>query len=184
MKRTFIAIKVNPSREFEYFINSIRTEIQGGINWYETKKLHLTLGFFESTSNEQEEQIKIVLKKICAQTESFTLDFQGLGVFPSNDEPRVIWIGLMNTNIITKVYEDLWRELRSSGLSRDREKFTPHVTIGRIKYKVDKEQLFQLISGNCKRKMMKSTIRSIIYYESTLTQTGSVYRVLGRFQLL
>lgn len=184
MKRTFIAIKVNPSREFEYFYNSIRTEIQGGINWYETKKLHLTLGFFESTSNEQEEQIKIALKKICAQTEPFTLDFQGLGVFHSKKEPGVIWIGLMNTHIITKVYEDLWLELGSFGLSRDMKKFTPHITIGRIKYKVDKEQLTQLISGNCKRKIMKSTVREFTYYESTLTPTGSVYRVLGRFQLV
>ena len=183
MKRTFIALDVIPTAEFEDFCHSISTKIQGRIKWYETNKLHLTLGFFGSTSKKQEEQITVALKRICAQNKPFILDFQGLGVFPTENEPRVIWIGIKNSKKLLKLYKELRKELIQFDLPRDNKKFFPHITIGRIKGIEDKEQLLQVITEYHDREIMHSTIREITYYESVLTPSGSIYKVLSVFQL-
>ena len=73
MKRTFIAIPVKPSDDFIEFYYSIKRNVQGKINWAVIDYLHLTLGFFGTTSPDHERQIIITLQKIVKQNEPFSL---------------------------------------------------------------------------------------------------------------
>ena len=183
MKRTFIAIPVKPSDDFMEFYYSIKQNIQGKINWGAIDYLHLTLGFFGTTSPEHERQIIAVLQKIVKQNEPFLLLFQGLGVFPSNNNPRVIWVGLKQSQELTKLYDDLWDELTNYGLTKDKKSFKPHLTLDRIKWIDDKARLIHLLSENKKRMILRARPGEIVYYESTLTPSGPLYKKLGKFFL-
>lgn len=183
MKRTFIAIPVKPSDDFIEFYYSIKRNVQGKINWAVIDYLHLTLGFFGTTSPDHERQIIITLQKIVKQNEPFSLLFEGLGVFPSNTKPRVIWVGLKQNRGLTKLYDDLWNELTNYGLIKDKKSFKPHLTLGRIKWVGDKTKLFHLLSENHKRVILRSRVSEIMYYESALTPSGPLYKELGKFSL-
>ena len=183
MKRTFIAIPVKPSDDFIEFYFSIKQNIQGRINWVAIDHLHLTLGFFSTTSPEHERQIFATLQKIVKQNKPFTLFFQGLGVFPSNAKPRVIWVGLMENLELIKLYDDLWDKLTNYGLTKDKQSFKPHLTLGRIKWVDDKTRLIHLLSKNQNRMILMSRLSEIVYYESALTPSGSLYKELGKYSL-
>ena len=183
MKRTFIAISVTPPNSFKELFISLKDRIPGKIKWSKTNKFHLTLGFFGSTSLKQEKQIIATIKKVAPENEQFVIQFQGLGVFPSKEDPRVIWLGLVRNQKLFKIYKELWQELSRYNFTNDNKKFAPHITLGRIRYIYDKTPLLKLLSENYNTNMFESYVQDILYFESTLTQDGPIYKVLGKYPL-
>lgn len=183
MKRTFIAVSVTLPGHFEDFFISLKDKIPGKIKWSKTNKFHLTLGFFPSTSLKQEKKILAAINKVVPKNEQFEIQFQGLGVFPSKNDPRVLWLGLVRNQQLFKIYEELWQELSRYGFINDKKKFAPHITLGRIRYIDDKTPLLKLLSENYNINMFESKVKNILYYESTLNPDGPIYKILGNFLL-
>lgn len=183
MKRTFIAISVSPPSNFKEIFISLKDKMQGNIKWSKTDKFHLTLGFFPSTSLKQEKNILATINKVAPENEQFVIQFQGLGVFPSRNDPRVLWLGLVRNQQLFKIYSELWQELSRYGFTNDKKKFAPHITLGRIRYMDDKTPLLKLLSENYNKNMFESKVKDILYYESTLTPDGPIYKILGKFPL-
>ena len=183
MKRTFIAISISPPSNFKEIFISLKDKMQGNIKWSKINNLHLTLGFFPSTSLKQQKQIFTAINKVAHKNEQFEIQFQGLGVFPSKNNPRVLWLGLVRNQQLSKIYNELWLELFQCGFTNDRKKFAPHITLGRISHMDDKTSLFKLLSENYNKNMFESKVQDILYFESTLTPDGSIYEVLGKYSL-
>lgn len=183
MKRTFIAISISPPSNFKEIFISLKDKMQGNIKWSKFNKFHLTLGFFPSTSLKQEKNILATINKVAPENEQFVIQFQGLGVFPSKNNPRVLWLGLVRNQQLFKIYNDLWMELSQIGFTNDKKKFAPHITLGRIRHMNDKTSLFKLLSENYNKNMFESKVQDIQYFESTLTPDGPIYEVLGKYSL-
>ena len=183
MKRTFIAISVSPPSSFKAIFISLKDKIQGNIKWSKTNKFHLTLGFFASTSLKQEKQIIATINKVASKNEQFVIQFRGLGVFPSKNDPRVLWLGLVKNQQLFKIYKELWLELSRYGFTNDKKKFAPHITLSRIRHMDDKTPLLKILSENYNKNMFESKVQDILYFESTLTPDGPIYKVLGKYSL-
>jgi len=99
--------------------------------------------------------------------------FVGIGVFPKPSFPRVIWIGTNEgVNELEKLAEMIRIKLSQLGFRPDK-KFKPHVTIFRVKNKIegisDKLEKFSSYSFG------KQMIYEIKLKKSELTPEGPIY---------
>ena len=65
----------------------------------------------------------------------FELHASGLGVFPSAKHPRVLWAGIRGqTDMLHALVNELEQKLKfSAGYEKKKKRFTPHLTLARIK---------------------------------------------------
>src|SRR5438093_12600229 len=101
MLRAFIAIQL--SDEMKRQIGSVQAELKrevsgsgrrgkaAKIGWTQPEGIHLTLKFLGDIKETQVEACREILHKEDAAARPFTLKARGVGAFPNQRAPRVIW---------------------------------------------------------------------------------------------
>ncbi len=140
--RSFIAIDL-PKRIKE----RIRS-IQRDFDFLRDKKFvnpeqaHITLKFLGEVEEEKIEHIRREISGI--ETEPFVINLRGVGFFPESLRTiRVIWIGLRRDDgfdALSSLHQEIENRMKSLGFPEEKNKFSPHITICRVKM-VDKEQI-------------------------------------------
>ncbi len=181
MKRTFVAIPIPLSSDFIEFIDELKSRMQGEINWVKPENMHLTLAFFGSTSPEMVQIVKDIVLNITAYKQSFNLSPQGLYVFPAKRKPRVMWVGLKHSDDLIDLKSSLMEGLFKAGIDKQEKKFTPHLSLGRIKWIERPENLNGILDKYKNLTFQDMLINRMVYYESELTGTGPVYHILGSY---
>ena len=133
MHRLFIAIDLP-----ETVKNSIKS-ICGGIpdaRWVDVQQLHLTLRFIGEVDDRMFDSIKNSLAEI---TETrFSLTLRGVGSFPPKRPPRVLWVGIENSETLIRLAGEVEEVLvRKNGLEPEERKFSPHITIARFRLRFE-----------------------------------------------
>lgn len=133
--RTFVAIEI-PS-EIRFALAALQTELRqvgADVSWTRSENIHLTLRFL----GEVDKRLITEIEKVCVETtigfQPFTLNLNGVGVFPHSRQPRTLWAGLAGE--IEKTVEmrkRLDEKLALIGFEREEKEFRPHLTIGRLK---------------------------------------------------
>ena len=184
MKRLFIAIKINPDREFLQLYEELRSQLKfEKITWVSPHNVHITLKFLGDTPEDKVEAVAAGMKKAAEGISPFSFRLGGLGIFGSSYQPRVIWAGIKDWKELAGIGEKIIREMEVLGWERDRQNFVPHLTIGRIKFIKDK-QTFQEVIGEYKHvDIQEVTVTEVRLYESELTREGPVYTVIDRVEL-
>lgn len=182
MKRLFAALKIHPDKSFLDSFSNLRSSLQHEqIKWVEEENIHITLKFFGETDEREIPRIGSVLTSRAANTNSFGISLQTLGIFGSSYAPRVIWTGIEPNAELTLLMRALHGDLVAAGFVSDRQNLIPHLTLGRIKFLKDKI-LFQRVIEKFKRMYSKpETIEEIILFESILRREGPEYNAVGRF---
>jgi len=108
----------------------------------------------------------------------FELRLHGLGCFPNQRNPRVLWCGIDGeTELLSELYQKVETACASSGFAPENRDFHPHLTLGRVKSKRNLQPLLDCIKiGSdleCKFRADHFNI-----YKSTLNPQGAVYTVL------
>jgi len=152
----------------------------GKVKWVEPQNLHLTLNFFGEVLPSQVEQLKDEFEQALAGENSFQLSLKSVGVFPNFDYPRVLWIGVEKGAEETRNISKKLSESITVGL-KDKKKFHPHVTIGRVKFSdhalINQLKEFESADfGEC-------TVESINIKKSELTPQGAVYEIITEISL-
>jgi len=132
--RTFVAIEVN-NKDVLNSIHKIQTELNIKAKPVEPHNMHFTVQFLGEVSEEVIGKISDALNSI--EFSTFSISFANIGVFPKPNSPRVIWIGVTDgINELEKLAEMIRSKLSHLGFSPDK-KFKPHVTIFRVKNKIE-----------------------------------------------
>jgi len=132
--RTFVAIEVSDKDDLNS-IHKIQTELNIKAKPVELHNMHFTVQFLGEVSEEMVGKISDALNSI--EFSSFSISFASIGVFPNPNSPRVIWIGTDDgVNELEKLAEMIRSKLSHLGFSPDK-KFKPHVTIFRVKNKIE-----------------------------------------------
>ncbi|MFA4887192.1 MAG: RNA 2',3'-cyclic phosphodiesterase [Candidatus Nanoarchaeia archaeon] len=176
--RCFIALTL-PDDVKDYLYN-LQKELKtkdAKINWTAKKNLHLTLKFFGELKEEQLEQIKKRLEQIKAP--SINVNLNKIGFFPDEVNPHVIWIGLTPEKEIIDLARMIDEE--TLDLSSGEQKFTAHLTLGRVK-QVLKTYSFDQVR-KLKLEKMSLTFTSFTLYQSTLSTQGPTYKQLATYPL-
>ena len=69
-----------------------------------------------------------------------------MGTFPDMRRPRVIWIGLKEDGgNLLRLQKGVEEELKKTGFPSEDRRFTPHITLGRIRSNKNTDKLLRLI---------------------------------------
>ena len=168
--RTFVAIEVN-NKDVLNSIHKIQTELNIKAKSVELHNMHFTVQFLGEVSEEMIGKISDALNSI--EFSAFSITFAGIGVFPKPNSPRVIWIGVTDgINELEKLAEMIRSKLSYIGFSPD-IKFKPHVTIFRVKNKI--EDLSSKLEKFSSCSFGKQLVSEIKLKKSELTPNGPIY---------
>jgi len=184
--RTFIAINLNS--EIKEHLASLQTNLnipESKMKWVEKNNLHLTMKFLGYISLEQTKLIKSELKEIASRYSPFIIRLSSnIGVFPVYKMPRIIWVGIKEgIGELKELYNSIENNLSNKGFPRENKDFSGHITIGRVKFIVDKINFIQILKRITINNLSKE-VNSIALMESKLTPNGPIYNVAAKFPLL
>ncbi len=184
MKRTFIAIKIHPGEGLMTLMEELRNRLRKSrIKWVEKDNIHITLAFIGNTDENDIESIKHILESARTAHITFPLVFQGIDLFRSLKDPKVIFLQMISSEALNSLRNDICDRLSDKGLFSDSRPFRPHLTLGRPKCIEEKNTLADIISEYRDKTIQSSVIEQVIFYESILTQDGPVYNVIGNYNL-
>lgn len=175
--RLFIAalIPEEVQKELSNKINTLKTEIDG-VKWEKQDKLHITLKFLGSVDESQVEEICSLIGQLTPKYSPFKFSLSEIGAFPSLKNPKVLYMGLTPNNKFSKFQNILENTLSEIGFEKENRKFTPHITLGRAKKKINLRRV-----PIVRRKEFE--IVEIGLIKSELRSEGSFYTTITTFRL-
>jgi 2'-5' RNA ligase len=175
--RGFIAIDIKPFQKLIEFENEIKNT-GANVKLVEPENIHLTLKFLGDTDEILIDKIEEITKNSVSEIEPFEIKLIGSGVFPNERYIKVIWIGIENGEIISKIAEKIDEQISSLGFEKEKRKFSAHLTIARIKSVKNKEKIIQVIEKYRNIEFIQLKVNSIKLKKSTLTPKGPIYTTL------
>lgn len=127
MPRLFTAIEIG--RDAALSLSLLR----GGLppaRWIEPENYHLTLRFIGDVEARVADEIVAELDRI--ERPAFEIALQGLGAFGSR-KPHSVYAGVAPSLELEQLQSDVDRVMRRIGLPADQRRFTPHVTLARLR---------------------------------------------------
>jgi len=104
------------------------------VRWVAAGNAHLTLHFLGDTAPERAELLRLALPEVVAAHAPFNLRTSGLGAFPNQRRPRVLWLGLHGpVHRLETLQRSLGDALRELDFAVDETEFHPHITLGRAR---------------------------------------------------
>ena len=133
--RTFICIEIPQSiKERISRLQDNLRQIDAQISWTQPSNIHLTLKFLGGVAPARIERVKKSLQRAASGIGPFEVEVSGSGCFPSARNPRVLWVGFSNVpERLQQLYSNIEDELARGGFEREKRKFSPHLTIGRMR---------------------------------------------------
>ncbi|MFO7885193.1 MAG: RNA 2',3'-cyclic phosphodiesterase [Desulfobacteraceae bacterium] len=178
--RTFIAVPL--PEIIIVFLSKLQEEIKQKkikASLTKVKTMHLTLKFLGDTPAEAIDRIKEVIRITGERNSSVSLGAGGIGVFPSVKKARVIFSGVKGeTDRLENLHKELDQQLSVLGFPRERKRFSPHLTLARIKKRQDPLKLIRLIKENQDQKTESFTAKTICLFKSELNPAGAVHTKL------
>lgn len=143
----------------------------------EPEIIHCTLKFLGEVEEHRISAITEAMHRAVADVEPFTTTVKGMGVFPSLDYIRVIWVGLEG-GPLAHIAHNLEKELLGCGFTKDKRGFTPHATLARVKGAQGKERLQEVVRHHENTVFGQVEVDSICLKKSELRPQGPVYTTL------
>ena len=174
--RTFICIEIPQSIKGRINrLQEILRQLDAQISWTKPSNIHLTLKFLGGVEAARIERVKKALERAANGIGPFEVEVSGSGCFPSARSPRVLWVGFSNVpELLQHLYSNIEDELAREGFEREKRKFSPHLTIGRIRAPRNSARVAEaLIASGFESEAFIAT--EVILMRSDLKPAGSIY---------
>ena len=142
--RSFIAIPVPDCgiRVLQDAVGRLDLELGKTVRWVRPEGIHLTLKFMGDIEPEIVERVLEALPPAAARFSPFELAISGLGVFPNAQRPRVLWAGVQGgIETLSRLQQAVDDAVENIGLPKEDRRFSPHLTLGRVRREVSGGQL-------------------------------------------
>jgi len=188
--RLFIALELPP--ELIAGLETIQARLRRGapprtVRWVAPSSVHLTLKFLGDSPVSQRGALQNALQQAVSAHESFVLTAGGLGCFPNTQRPRVVWVGIRDSNGALKALRDSIEDVIAPlGYPTENRPFSPHLTLGRVNRdagRLDLQKLGDLVMATRLDDLHTWTVTSVSLMQSDLRPTGAVYTALYHAEL-
>jgi len=183
--RTFTAIEI--PEVLQHRVTQFTARYQGWdeYRWTPQHHLHITLNFLGDITQQEIASVCRHLEAQIAISEPFQVELAGMGAFPKPDRPRILWLGVAaGAKAITQIHDRVQNSLQSLGLDADRQKFSPHATLARLKKKRRfSPDVAAEIAQQSQRQFGSFDVSEIVIFESILERSGPRYQPLSRVKL-
>ena len=178
--RCFIAISL--PEELKAKISGIQEKLKAAgadVSWTRPEGMHLTLKFFGEIEDKRIPKIEKALDAVVNGIPTFTLSVSGMGTFPDMRRPRVIWIGLKEDGgNLLRLQKGVEEDLKKTGFPSEDRRFTPHITLGRIRSNKNTDKLLRLIEEEKVEELGSFDVSEVHLIKSELKPAGAEYTEL------
>lgn len=183
--RLFIAIEVPD--EIRQGMAEIQGRLKGpGVDagWTRQEGIHLTLKFLGEVPEAKAPEIMTTLTRAVGGYGGFRLEVMGVGTFPDPKHARVVWIGVSDgTGRLMKLQAAVEEAMAGLGFERETRKFTPHLTLGRIRAIRSRDQWLSSLDMVRDARLPGFDVGSVRLMKSDLTPSGALYTNMGDSEL-
>jgi 2'-5' RNA ligase len=182
--RLFVALDIPDAvrRALRELIARLKPECDDA-RWVRPEGMHVTLKFLGETDGAKLDSIKAALSPVRSDR-PVDLDFRGLGFFPNEFHPRVIWCGVKGSSNLVTLAASVDAALQPLGFSPESREFSPHLTLARFDSHKGLDTLVRA-ANNLKSYDFGSARQSEFYlYQSVLKRGGAEYTRLATFPIV
>ena len=156
--------------------------LQGGVpgaRWSGAEQMHLTLRFIGEVPENVARDIDDALATIRAA--SFSLELSGVGEF-GGKKPRALWAGVKSSEALLHLQRKVETALQRIGLDPEPRKYSPHITLARLKA-APRDKVLQFLTHGSLFVAGPFPVNQFVLFSSHLSQSGSIYNVERIYRL-
>jgi 2'-5' RNA ligase len=176
MPRLFTGLEIPEDIGFELYL------MQGGVSgarWIEPADYHITLRFIGDIEGRLENEIRFALERVAL--EPFTIRLKGVDAFGGR-EPRSIYAGIAESAELRRLQAIHEKVFKTLGLATDGRKFTPHVTLARLR-RADSSEVQAFVARQSPFHSRLFEVDRFVLFSSRPSRGGGPYGIVESFDL-
>jgi 2'-5' RNA ligase len=143
-----------------------------GWRWTSRDEWHVTLRFLGATTLAR--PVAMAMGAVAARTPTFAVQFGGFGAFAAPHRAHTLWLGLdQGDHRVAALERALAPPLDKLGFPAERRRFSPHLTLCRIREETDARMA--LVELERTRLAVRWTVDELVLFESTGSAAGERY---------
>jgi 2'-5' RNA ligase len=152
-------------------------------SWSRESGIHLTLKFLGEVPAKTVTDFSAAISRAVTGIEPFSVLLGGKGVFPKRRDPRVLWIGVKDSEgKFEELHLRVETESFARGFAKEKKRFHPHLTLARLR---SQQNVRELVEAHEVLAFDAQEIRiaELVVFRSELSSSGSRYTVISRHAL-
>jgi 2'-5' RNA ligase len=148
------------------------------VRWVTPANIHLTIKFLGDVSVGNLDLLTKMLQAEAGRHPAFEVRVGGLGAFPSNRRPRVVWVGVEAPAELAALQRGVEAEMARLGYEPEPRAFSPHLTLGRVIRNAasdDLRRLSEALERNPVGALGSFRVAAVHLFRSDLQPGGAVY---------
>ena len=181
MLRTFIAVPLAAGfgRKFSE-LQRVLSQAGTKITWVRPENMHITVKFIGDFPASRLSHLFEIVEDSLSGLQPTRITFKGVSFFPNPRHPRVVIIALEDeTGLLEAVHKRLDTALAEEGIRPDNRRFSPHLSLGRVRNNNGISRLAVLAQEYEGQAFGSMDVSSLTVYASKLGRTGPQYSVLA-----
>jgi RNA 2',3'-cyclic 3'-phosphodiesterase len=144
-------------------------------SWVAPENLHITVKFLGDTDEAGIGGVAEAMKAAFGGLRRTLLPSEGIGFFPHERRPRVLFVRFARDPVLSAGQEQLEDRLEALGFAREERPFEVHMTLARIKEPWPQEAARRAVVLLSADPWPDFPLVQAALFESTLTPAGAVY---------
>jgi 2'-5' RNA ligase len=180
--RTFIAVDIDPFTRDRLVGLQERLGASGAAaKWVEPENLHVTMLFLGEVDAREVPDVCRVVAEAAARFSPFPMTVAGAGAFPTPRHPRILIAQVTEgAQELIDLHDAIELQLLDLGTYRREDRtFKPHVTIGRVRGRIEGDGLSVAIRQFASWEGGQTQVREVLVMSSELKSEGPEYTVLS-----
>ena len=150
------------------------------VRWVKREQIHITLCFIGEVSNGEYDLVNEILSEV--KFPAFKLELSGVGQFLTAREIDTIWLGIKDPIQISSLNSLISKQLKLNGFSIDKRKYSPHLTLARIK-RASRGKIHEYMEEFSRFQSTPFHVREFQLFSSKLYPEGPVHTLEREFLL-
>jgi RNA 2',3'-cyclic 3'-phosphodiesterase len=175
---TGIALPADVTDKLDRLVRGLRPAAR--IKWSPVKNLHITTKFIGEWPEERLGELKTTLGELPVR-DQLRIGVGGLGWFPNERSPRVLWAGIEAPQGLHELARETQEALAGIGVEIEKRRYSPHLTLARIKTPTDLKPLRLAIENLASTEFGEFTAPAFHLYLSESQAGGPIYTSLAEF---
>lgn len=176
MIRLFTALPI--SEEVGGKLAHLEQDIEG-CRWVSPMHYHITLFFIGDVNVWMFRQIKQQLQQIVF--DPFEINIKGTGVFPSQDNPRVIWAGVEENKSLNELQKEVSELLFSMGIEGSNTKFKPHISLAGCAPQTNPDNIQEFCKQHKNLSISNISVSEFKLFSSRLAVEGAMHSEVATY---
>ena len=183
--RTFICIELPEGIRGRIEVLQDRLKrVNADVTWVQPGKIHFTLKFLGDVPLLKITSVCSAVENAVHAEQVFPVEVGGTGCFPSAQNPKVLWVGITcPSGKLKQLQTHIENGLEAIGFAKERRLFSPHLTLGRVRSRLNAKKLVDELNEAGFEKL-SFEVTKIVVMRSDLKATGAVYTPLAAIPLV